>query len=88
MVEDLPTEEQRIKLRLSKFASLYGLYEGVPQNIPGEEKAVLPDKITIFRLPILNRHETEEAVIEQIRSTLLHEIGHYFGMSEEQLKKY
>ena len=88
VVEDFPTDEQKKKLKLSPFASLYGLFEGVPQNIPGEDKAFLPDKITIFRLPILERHESEEAVIEQIKSTLLHEIGHFFGMSEEELKKY
>jgi len=88
VVEDVPTDEQKRKLKLSPFASLYGLYEGVPQNIPGEDKAYLPDKITIFRLPILERHDSEEAVIEQIKSTLLHEIGHFFGMSEDQLKKY
>lgn len=88
VVEDAPSDEQRMKLRLSPYSSLYGLFEGVPQNIPGEDKAFLPDKITIFRLPILERYGSEEDVNEQIKSTLYHEIGHYFGMSEDQLKKF
>lgn len=86
-VEDEPTEEQKVKLKLSPYASLFGLYEGVPQNVPGEERAFLPDKITIFRIPILERYATDEERKAQIRSTVLHEIGHYFGMDEERLQK-
>jgi predicted Zn-dependent protease with MMP-like domain len=88
VAEDEPTEEQKEKLQLSPYASLFGLYEGVPQNVPGEERSFLPDKITIFRNPILQSFRTEEEIIAQIRSTVLHEIGHYFGMSEDQLHKH
>lgn len=87
-VEDEPTEEQRLKLQLSPYTSLFGLFEGVPQNVPGEGRAYLPDKITIFRNSILDHFQTDEERKEQIKSTVLHEIGHYFGMSEDQLHKF
>ena len=88
VAEDEPTEEQKEKLQLSPYASLFGLYEGIPQNVPGEERSFLPDKITIFRNSILEHFATDEERRAQIRSTVLHEIGHYFGMSEEQLHKF
>ena len=87
-VEDEPTVEQKITLQLDPLASLFGLFEGVPQNVPGEDRAYVPDKITIFRNPILRHFYTDEERKEQIKSTVLHEIGHYFGMSEEQLQKF
>lgn len=86
-VEDEPTEEQKVKLKLSINSSLFGLFEGVPQNVPGQDRAYLPDKITIFRLPMLERYSSEDEIRGQINSTVLHEIGHFFGMSEGQLRK-
>ncbi len=86
-IEDEPNEEQVRTLRLRKYDRLYGLYSGVPQTVPGEEHATMPDKITIFRLPILESHETEDEIVRQIRDTLYHEIGHYFGMSESRLRQ-
>lgn len=87
IVEDEPTPEQLKKLKLSPHVNLYGLYEGVPQDKPGEDRAFFPDKITLFRLPILSSGVTEEEIKEQIRDTLFHEIGHYFGMTEEELRR-
>jgi predicted Zn-dependent protease with MMP-like domain len=86
-VEDEPSEEQRNVLKLRRHSLLYGLYSGVPQIVPGEERANLPDRITIFRIPILIANQTEEDIIQQIRDTLYHEIGHYFGLDEAKLRK-
>jgi predicted Zn-dependent protease with MMP-like domain len=65
---------------------LLGLYQGVPY---GERQTdysmVLPDRITIYRQPILSLSRSEAAAREEIRLTVLHEIGHYFGLSDDEL---
>ena len=86
-IEDEPTEEQRTSLNLRSHNRLFGLYTGVPQTVPGEEKAVLPDRITLFRLAIVEAYDTEEGIKEQIRETLYHEIGHFFGIDEARLRQ-
>jgi len=87
VVEDYPTSEQRIKLRLPARALLFGLYEGIPKPKRGSGYTmVLPDKITIFQKPIEMICRTEEDVQAQVRATVLHEIGHHFGLSEEELR--
>ena len=65
---------------------LLGLYEGVPygQRQTGYN-LVLPDRITIYRGPILAASRTEAEAREEIRLTVLHEIGHYFGLGDDEL---
>lgn len=67
---------------------LLGLYEGIPltRRTLGYT-GVTPDRITIFRLPILARSTTEDEVREQVRRTVLHEIGHYFGIGDRRLRE-
>lgn len=89
-VEDFPTPEQLYKLRMRRGHTLLGLYEGIPQTKRGSGYGVggtLPDKITLFKQAIFSVSENETDLIEQIRETLFHEIGHHFGMSEEELRK-
>ena len=64
--------------------SLLGLYQGVPKTERYSYSA-LPDKITIYRLPLLRISHSEEEAEENIKKTVLHEIGHHFGLSDEQL---
>jgi predicted Zn-dependent protease with MMP-like domain len=87
LVADAPNDEQRRVLKLRRYMRFYGLYQGVPLNFPGRDRiARTPDTITIFRKAILESYSDIESIRRQIRSTVLHEIGHYFGMSEEQLR--
>lgn len=86
VVEDEPTQLQRRKLRLSPWSLLFGLYEGVPQTKRGSYSGVLPDKITIFKNAIEQVAKSEEEIKAQVRSTVIHEIGHHFGLSDEDLK--
>ncbi len=65
--------------------TLFGLYEGVPLTERGFDEVLLPDSITIFRRPLLEWAESEEEVVEEVRITVLHEIGHVFGMDEDKL---
>lgn len=65
---------------------LLGLYEGIPLTERGGWYAgVLPDRITIYRLPICRICSTEEEVVEEVRITVVHEIAHHFGIGDERL---
>ncbi len=87
MVEDWATPEQLAKVNLKNSHYLLGLYEGIPlTERPRAYAGALPDRITIFRIPIEEMCRDDEAVKAQVRKTVMHELGHYFGMSEEQLK--
>ena len=65
---------------------LLGLYQGIPYGERGTGyHLALPDRITIYRRPILDLCRTEEEVRAEIRDTVVHEVGHYFGLSDEEL---
>jgi predicted Zn-dependent protease with MMP-like domain len=86
-VEDYPSEEQLKKARLESKHDLFGLYEGYVQSRKTNIGPVLPDRITIFRRPILNRYSSEKAVKSKIISVVRHEIAHHFGSDEEGARK-
>lgn len=68
--------------------TLFGLYEGVPQTQRTSHYGlVLPDKITIFQGPIERVHHSPEAIREQVRRTVIHELAHHFGISDERLRE-
>ena len=68
---------------------LLGLYEGVDLTRRGWDYAgVLPDKISIFRGPILRMCETEEDVVEEVAVTVVHEIAHHFGIDDAKLHEW
>jgi predicted Zn-dependent protease with MMP-like domain len=64
---------------------LFGLYEGVPLPERGDWAGELPDRIRIFRLPLQESFPDALELEEEIRVTVLHELGHYFGMDEDRL---
>ena len=65
---------------------LLGLYEGIPLTSRTTGYAgVLPDRITIYRLAICAVCETEDEVIDQVRRTVVHEVGHHFGIDDDRL---
>ena len=86
VVQDSPADDQLRELGLSKEDLLFGLYQGIPQTKRGHYSGVLPDKITIFKKAIEAVAKTEDEVKEKIRDTVMHEIGHHFGLSDEDLK--
>jgi predicted Zn-dependent protease with MMP-like domain len=66
--------------------SLYGLYEGTPRTERGPEDApLLPDRITIFKRAIERDCKTREEMKKCVQETVLHELGHYFGLDDRQL---
>jgi predicted Zn-dependent protease with MMP-like domain len=64
---------------------LFGLYEGIPLPERGDMAGELPDRITIFRLPLTEEFPDPEELEREIRITVLHELGHYFGLDEDRL---
>jgi len=87
VVEDYPSLQQLRKLRLSSWGLLFGLYEGIPQTKRGSYSGVLPDKITIFKHSIEKVARSGEEIKAQVRATVIHEIGHHFGLSDEDLRR-
>ncbi len=85
MWEDYPSREL---LRQLGAGSLFGLYEGIPlTERTTSYSMVLPDRITLYRRPILSSAGSEKEIVEQIRRTVIHEIGHHFGLSEEEIRE-
>ncbi|KKR10276.1 MAG: hypothetical protein UT39_C0021G0018 [Candidatus Woesebacteria bacterium GW2011_GWA1_39_21] len=90
VISDYPSIEQLKSARVvSGNATLLGLYEGVPQTKRGHYGigGALPDKITIFKNPILSISGSYNEAIVNIRNTVIHEIAHHFGMSEGEIKR-
>lgn len=87
-IADEPTPEQREKLKLRCDQTLFGLYEGIPLTRRGAGyNLVLPDRITIFKLPMCMTVNSKEELAEQVLHTLWHEIAHYYGLNHEQIHK-
>jgi predicted Zn-dependent protease with MMP-like domain len=88
VVEHEPTPQQLAEVDLEPPDSLLGLYEGTPlTERQWAHGNVLPDKITLFQKVIEEESESEDDVIVAIGETLIHEIGHYFGLSEEEIEE-
>jgi len=64
---------------------LFGLYEGVPLPERGDWAGALPDRIRIFRKPLVESFPDDRELEEEIRITVLHELAHYFGLDEDRL---
>ena len=64
---------------------LFGLYEGVPLPERGDWAGALPDRIRIFRIPLVESFPDPAELEEEIRVTVLHELAHYFGIDEDRL---
>lgn len=85
LYEQVPTPEQRHKLELRNDQTLLGLYEGVPLSQRQGTTPLFPDRITLFKLPLQSRSESLEALKEDIKHTLWHEIAHYYGLNHDQI---
>lgn len=85
-VRPCPSPRMMRHLRISKDGTLLGLYEGRPVTKRSvEESAVMPEVIYIFKQGIEAVCDTIEDLHHQVRTTVLHELGHHFGLDEENL---
>ena len=88
VLEDSPSEEQRASVNLGSHQTLFGLYQGIPLTKRGSGyNLVLPDKITIFRQPIMQASSDIIEAQHIISKTVWHEVAHYFGLDHEQINK-
>jgi len=85
LVEDDPTPEQRLKLHLYPNETLFGLYEGVPLPQRGGVTKLLPDKITVFKNPILAVFSEPKDIETQIHKTIWHEVAHFYGLDHKRI---
>ena len=86
VVTDWPSRADLIAAGLPPGQTLFGLYQGVPQTKRSSHYGMVPpDRITIFRGPILSACHNEAAIRDRARRVVLHELGHHFGLSEERL---
>ena len=87
VIEDQPSQELLEEMEMSPDDMLLGLYQGTPLNERGWGYGnTLPDRITLFQWPIEDDADNvENEIIIAIGETLIHELGHYFGMNEEEI---
>ena len=88
VVEDEPSPALLAEMGIEPPDTLLGLYQGIPltERSWGYGNA-LPDRVLIFQGPHERAAEDEDDLVVAIGETLIHEIGHYFGMSEEQIEE-
>jgi len=88
VIADEPSSAQQQLMRLDRYSTLLGLYEGIPQTARDRGYfGVLPDKITIFRGPILAAAGNPAEVRTLAAETVRHEIAHHFGMDEGRVAR-
>jgi predicted Zn-dependent protease with MMP-like domain len=86
VIERRPSERDLRNAGLGPNQTLLGLYHGIPITRRGTNyNLVLPDKISIYQEPIEQACRTNDEVREQVRITVLHELAHYFGISDDRL---
>jgi predicted Zn-dependent protease with MMP-like domain len=87
VIEDEPTADDLERAGLRPYHTLYGLYDGVPGINYGADWSAVPNKITIFRLPLEEDFPNPERLANEVQRTVLHEIGHHAGLGHARLRK-
>jgi predicted Zn-dependent protease with MMP-like domain len=88
VVEDEPPPDVLDELEIPEGDTLYGLYHGTPlTERQWSHEPPIPDKVSIYQLPIEEDAEDEDEIVWMIGETVIHEFGHYFGLSEEEIEE-
>lgn len=87
VIEEEPSEDDLDEAEIEDEVELLGIFRGVPMTerswaAPPE----LPDQVAIFRGPILRVCDSREEAIDEIRDTVIHELGHYFGLGDHEME--
>ena len=88
VVEDRASRDLLFEMGLQSHLELLGLYQGVPLDRRGFYYGnVLPDKITLFQIPIESMCQTKEEIEAKVKEVVIHEVGHYFGLDDDRLRE-
>ena len=88
VVEDRASRDLLSEIGLQSPLELLGLYQGIPLDRRGFYYGnVLPDKITLFQIPIESICQTREEIEEKVKEVVIHEVGHYFGLDDDRLRE-
>jgi predicted Zn-dependent protease with MMP-like domain len=87
VIERRPRRSHLASAGLGPGETLFGLYEGVPLTERESYGMALPDKITVFQEPLEHAFPSESELVAEVRKTVLHELAHHFGMSDEHLEE-
>ena len=85
VIEDEPSEQLLDELGVPEDETLFGLYSGTPLTERTSEYAALPDRITIYRRPLLEEFDDPDELRHEVARTVIHEIAHHFGLDEDRL---
>ncbi|HNV25666.1 MAG TPA: metallopeptidase family protein, partial [Nitrospira sp.] len=87
VVEDEPSPDVLADLEMDEDEDLLGLYQGLPIDKESffQSGGQLPAKISIYRGPILRLCRTKKEVVQEVRDTVVHEIGHHFGFDDDEM---
>jgi predicted Zn-dependent protease with MMP-like domain len=85
VIEDEPSSEQLRENELEPDETLYGLYEGVARTEWGADWAALPNRISLFRLPLEADFADPEDLADEVRITVIHELAHHLGIDDDRL---
>jgi predicted Zn-dependent protease with MMP-like domain len=88
-VEEEPTDDDLREVDIDpedpERDELFGLYQGVPLDARDSFYSALPDRVVIYRGPILRCCSSRREVVREVRDTVIHELGHYFGLDEDDM---
>ena len=89
VIEDWPSKEILRSKKISSPYDLFALYQGVPlkKRLPTSYSGVLPDKIIIYQGPHEAAAKDKAALKSLVKTSVLHELGHYFGLSEKEIQR-
>jgi predicted Zn-dependent protease with MMP-like domain len=87
VIDDEPTPQQRRDNELADDEMLYGLYEGVPRTEYAADWAPVPNRITLFRLPLEEDFADPDELAEEVRITVIHELAHHLGIDDDRLEE-
>jgi predicted Zn-dependent protease with MMP-like domain len=87
VIEDEPSDDQLGARDLDDGDTLYGLYDGVPRTAWGADWAPVPNRITLFRLPLEADYPDPADLADEVWLTLIHELAHHLGIDEDRLRE-
>jgi predicted Zn-dependent protease with MMP-like domain len=86
VIEDEPSERQLVENDIRADETLYGLYEGVPRTEWGADWAIVPNRISLFRLPLEDDFPDPDELEDEVRRTVIHELAHHLGIDDDRLE--